>query len=482
MVFLLGENRPVAGFSLFNEVPNDDILSVLTPLLHQLYNDIQDYLKTHKYYLDNYEKMTLDEKNAHSKMLDEYRTLIQKEIDEYNKFQNDILYNSIGSFTKDFIQTKLKLEREEANKKREDLKSALNWLGMIPFAGAPFAIFAAKLHFEDGEYFSGSLNLAGIIPFGSGLKGLKFGFNFGKIPIQQAKIGTKALEKVLEKAVKEQVAQKTATRLSDAFKATFSFVNCFPANTPVSTENGLKNIQDITINEKVWSYDILNKEWRLCRVLDTFSNEHDGDMVAVTVAGETIESTGHHPWWVVSGENLRERPQPDHVPFNPEGYNGEGRWVDAIDLQIGDVLLLRSGEQAAITELVVRQAQLLVYNFHVEELHCYAVGGVQVLVHNNYLCNNKSIAGKSPSRVRSDIPASWKLEKTNRGHGWKMVDENGIERLRYMYPDKNGFWLHERTGYFRRLNEKGEWLDVHGKVVKASDILFNQLTHIIPEN
>jgi len=24
-----------------------------------------------------------------------------------------------------------------------------------------------------------------------------------------------------------------------------------------------------------------------------------------------------------------------------------------------------------------------VYNFHVEELHCYAVGGVQLLVHNN---------------------------------------------------------------------------------------------------
>lgn len=96
-----------------------------------------------------------------------------------------------------------------------------------------------------------------------------------------------------------------------------------------------------------------------------------------------VESTGHHPWWVVRGEGLGGRPQPEHVPINPDGYDGGGRWVDAIDLRAGDVLLLRSGEQAAITGLVVRHARLPVYNFHVEELHCYAVGHAQILVHNN---------------------------------------------------------------------------------------------------
>jgi hypothetical protein len=200
------------------------------------------------------------------------------------------------------------------------------------------------------------------------------------------------------------------------------------------------------------------------------------------VAGEVIESTGHHPWWVVRGEDLRSRPQPDHVPFNPDGYHGEGRWVDAIDLRAGDVLLLRSGEEAAITGLVVRHARLPVYNFHVEELHCYAVGHAQILVHNNsYLVNNKSIAGKSPSRIRSDIPEGWKLEEA-RGHGWKLVDENGVERVRYMYPQKRARWAHEETGYFRRMNEKGEFLDMHGNVVAETDPLFHVKTHIIPEN
>ena len=83
------------------------------------------------------------------------------------------------------------------------------------------------------------------------------------------------------------------------------------------------------------------------------------------------------------GAGLSSRPQPDHVPGNPDGYDGDGRWVDAIDLRVGDVLLLRSGEQAAITGLVVRHARLPVYNFQVEELHCYAVGHAQILVHNN---------------------------------------------------------------------------------------------------
>jgi len=32
---------------------------------------------------------------------------------------------------------------------------------------------------------------------------------------------------------------------------------------------------------------------------------------------------------------------------------------------------------------VVRHARLPVYNFQVEELHCYAVGHAQILVHNN---------------------------------------------------------------------------------------------------
>jgi hypothetical protein len=56
--------------------------------------------------------------------------------------------------------------------------------------------------------------------------------------------------------------------------------------------------------------------------------------------------------------------------------------VEAGELRVGDVLLLRSGERAPVTRLEVRWAAVPVYNLHVEGLHCYAVGRQGVLVHN----------------------------------------------------------------------------------------------------
>jgi RHS repeat-associated protein len=198
--------------------------------------------------------------------------------------------------------------------------------------------------------------------------------------------------------------------------------NCFPAGTLVGTESGLKPIEEILANDLVWAFDHIANSWKLRSVVETFSRIHAGHFIRTLIEGESIECTLHHPWWIVRGEQLDSRPRPDHVPRNPEEYQGEGRWVDAIDLRVGDMVILRSGKQASISEISVFSAQQMVYNFHVEELQCYAVGYAQILVHNNsYLLNNKSIAGKSPSRIRSDIPKDWKLHEA-KGHGWKLVD------------------------------------------------------------
>jgi hypothetical protein len=273
------------------------------------------------------------------------------------------------------------------------------------------------------------------------------------------------------------------SRMGRTYVAPRAFMNCFPADTLVATEHGLRPIQGIRKGDQVWSYDIPSSEWKLCRVLDTFTNEHEGELVKVHVANEAIESTAHHPWWVVSGEALSRRPRPDHVPPNPEAYNGEGRWVDAIDLKVGDRLLLRSGENPTISSIEFRHSWTTVYNFRVESLQCYSVGQSQVLVHNNsYLLNNKSIAGKSPCRIRADRPRGWRELPAGAGHGWRMVDENGVERIRYMYPNPEGRFYHQQTGYFRRINPDGQYLDMHGNVVPETDPLFHVKTHIIPEN
>jgi hypothetical protein len=91
----------------------------------------------------------------------------------------------------------------------------------------------------------------------------------------------------------------------------------------------------------------------------------------------------------------------------------------------------------------------------------------------------KTMNNRTLRYVEDRVPDSWKKMPSNTGKGWKWVDEKGIERIRYMYPDEDGKFIHEQEGYWRWQNAKGEWLDETGRVVDKSDPLFQQKTHII---
>ena len=66
-------------------------------------------------------------------------------------------------------------------------------------------------------------------------------------------------------------------------------------------------------------------------------------------SGAEVRSTYHHPYWVVSGEDLDERPTPDQLGEQLQSVPGvEGRWVDAGDLRPGDVLLSRTGGESTV--------------------------------------------------------------------------------------------------------------------------------------
>lgn len=42
--------------------------------------------------------------------------------------------------------------------------------------------------------------------------------------------------------------------------------SCFPAGTPVATSEGLRPIETIRAGDRVWAYDLVASQWRLCRV------------------------------------------------------------------------------------------------------------------------------------------------------------------------------------------------------------------------
>ncbi len=94
---------------------------------------------------------------------------------------------------------------------------------------------------------------------------------------------------------------------------------CFPAGTPVSTAGGLKPIEQVEAGEEVWAFDLAASQWRLCPVIQRLSAARRDALVAIKVAGETIRSTDGHPFWVCEGQNLADRPIPEHTPDPYEG-------------------------------------------------------------------------------------------------------------------------------------------------------------------
>src|SRR5262245_47494957 len=66
---------------------------------------------------------------------------------------------------------------------------------------------------------------------------------------------------------------------------------CFPAGTPVATEQGLRPIETVRAGARVWGYDLRTYQWRLCEVLETHQRTCDGTMIYLTVRDEVLAAT-----------------------------------------------------------------------------------------------------------------------------------------------------------------------------------------------
>jgi hypothetical protein len=136
------------------------------------------------------------------------------------------------------------------------------------------------------------------------------------------------------------------------------------------------------VGDLVWAYDHGQLRWVEREVVKVFRPGHRGRMATLRVQGETIRATGGHPFWVVRGEGLADRPKPGEILACVAGGLLPGRWVLARDLRAGDEVLLQHGEIVALESVRVDVVEEQVYNFHVAELQNYAVGACGVLVHN----------------------------------------------------------------------------------------------------
>ena len=185
---------------------------------------------------------------------------------------------------------------------------------------------------------------------------------------------------------------------TEAAAATKVEVGCFPSGMEVLTSHGPRVIDAIDTGTRVYANDLSTGEWVLAKVLTRHTHQYEGDMITIKTGHATIRATGNHPFYVLKGKRLAARPQPRDVPEDEQENTGSGRWVEARDLKIGDVLKDKSGKGMIITGISTRHEMTVVYNLAVDGCHSYAVHQNGILVHN------KGAASPEPVLFRADHP------------------------------------------------------------------------------
>ena len=145
---------------------------------------------------------------------------------------------------------------------------------------------------------------------------------------------------------------------------------CFVAGTPVKTEDGQKNIEEIKAGERVYAKNTETGEEGYKEVVRVFVKEVN-KLVHLQIGETKIDTTTNHPFWVV-------------------GYG----FKEAGDLGTGEKVLTATGEIKTITGVEVEELEtpVTVYNFEVKDWHTYYVSELEVLVHN--MCE---VAGNTKS-------------------------------------------------------------------------------------
>ena len=195
---------------------------------------------------------------------------------------------------------------------------------------------------------------------------------------------------------------------------------CFPAGTPIHTENGIKNIEDIREGDKVWAYNEETGEISLKEVLQTMESETD-HTIKIYTEHETIETTALHPFYV----------------------NGE--WVDASELKEGDKLITKDKKEVEIKKTEYSYEQKKVFNFEVEGWHTYFVGLLMFLVHNAGRC--LSSLAKNGEKWAIDILRGISFNKKMNKEMIKLASKNGLSYFSETWIKKGGKLYSRVDGY-----------------------------------
>lgn len=135
---------------------------------------------------------------------------------------------------------------------------------------------------------------------------------------------------------------------------------CFVAGTKVKTENGFKNIEDIKVGEKVYSYNLDTNKLELKNVTNSIISQ-TLETYFITIGSNTFEVTPRHELYII-----------------------DKGWTRTFDVKTGDRMLDANGNETTISKIEKKKYvnPIKTYNLTVEGNSNYFVTDIQVLVHN----------------------------------------------------------------------------------------------------
>jgi Pretoxin HINT domain/Domain of unknown function (DUF4280) len=203
--------------------------------------------------------------------------------------------------------------------------------------------------------------VVGVFSFGTGtvaMQGLKAGVKAG-IKTAAKAISKEALQQLGKQALKKLSKEALRKSLDDVAKKLLCAVvkACFTGDTLIHSKDGLKPIKDINVGDFVFSFNEDEQKVSLQKVTNLFVEEVN-EILEIKTDSEVIRTTHKHPFFV------------------------NKQFTDAEQIKIGDNLFSIDGVDSKVTSLNYTTEKINVYNFEVEENHCYFVGEKGVLVLN----------------------------------------------------------------------------------------------------
>ena len=211
---------------------------------------------------------------------------------------------------------------------------------------------------------------------------------------------------------------------------------CFSGDTLVEVGDTKIPIREIQIGDSVRAYDTEAGSWEYSTVTRKQVNVYRGPFLKLHAGSSVIEVTAGHPFWVVAGAALENRPRARALPEQANTVSGlKGCWIDSHDLMAGDQLITSSHELITIERIEQYvEDSIEVFNLEVANFHTFCVGEDGILAHNgdswcDIFAKARGMTQKQLAEKRKAVADAWGVD-VGRTHGHHLVHKVGFKDVR----------------------------------------------------